>query len=44
MGTPTPTYAIYNKAAFEKLPSVALRVMGKDITFLADGGATVSLI
>ena len=45
-GTPaTGTYAMYfNNHAFEKLPQVKVTVQGKEIVFLADSGATHSVI
>lgn len=33
---------MYKNAPFEKLPSVKLSLMDRDITFLADSGATAS--
>lgn len=41
----TGTYAMYeNNHAFEKLPQVKVTVQGKEIVFLADSGATHSVI
>lgn len=37
---PPPTYTMYSEAPFK----VTLQIMGKEITFLADSGATLSLI
>lgn len=42
--TPPETYIMCKATPFEKFPSVTLKIIDKDNTFLADSGATHSVI